>query len=238
MIIVPARLHSSRLKEKLLLEIGGLPIVIRVANIAKSVDSTIVACDDEKILNLCKKHKIEALLTKSTHESGTDRCAEVVEELKLDSNEVVINLQADEPFIESRIIQNLKNKMKENIESTFMTSCYKIINSKEANDPNIVKVVLDKESYALYFSRSKIPYDASNINIKYYAHIGIYAFSAKSIREFCTLNSTLEHMEKLEQLRALYHGKKILMLKVKSDSIGIDTLQDYNKALQRYKGNA
>lgn len=236
MIIVPARLHSSRLKEKLLLEIGGLPIIIRVANIAKSVDLTIVACDDEKILNLCKKHNIEAILTKSTHPSGTDRCAEVVSQLNLNDNEVVINLQGDEPFIESGIIQTLKNKMEENIESTFMASCYKIINSKEANDENIVKVVLDKESYALYFSRSKIPYDASNVNIEYYAHIGVYAFSARSIREFCALSSTLEHMEKLEQLRALYHGKKILMLKVESNSIGIDTLEDYNSALKIYEG--
>ncbi|RAX52074.1 3-deoxy-manno-octulosonate cytidylyltransferase [Helicobacter sp. 16-1353] len=262
MIIIPARLQSTRLPNKLLLPLDGVPIIVRVANIAKELDSCVVACDDEAILEVCKKHKIECVMTAKTHTSGTDRCAEAVSNLGLGENEVVINLQGDEPFIEPGVIEKLKNAMQNAInwgdsaldfvldsanlaldstdsasnstdssDSIFMASCYKTISDTEADDPNLVKVVVNSRNLALYFSRSKIPYNRENIAMEHLGHLGIYAFSAKSLREFCGLSkSPLEEIEKLEQLRTLWHNKKILMVKVESKSIGIDTLEDYEKA--------
>lgn len=239
MIIIPARLHSTRLPNKLLLPLGGIPIIIRTANIAREIDSTIVACDSEEILDICKKHNIDCILTSKEHTSGTDRCAEAAEKLKLDDDEVVVNLQGDEPFIESSIIENLKQSMNDAIraKSAFMVSCYKEIDSTNADDSNLVKVVLDNDNFALYFSRSKIPYNRDNVEVSYFGHIGIYAFSAKSLSEFCNFSkSQIEDVEKLEQLRALWYGKKILMIKVETKSIGIDTKIDYENALKLIGG--
>lgn len=235
MIIIPARLNSTRLPNKLLLPLGGIPMIIRTANIAKEIDSTIVACDDEMILEVCKKHHIECILTSKKHTSGTDRCAEAALKLRLSDDEVVINLQGDEPFLESSVIENLKKSMNNAIysDSAFMASCYKVVDYNSANDPNLVKVVLDSNDFALYFSRSKIPYNRDGLDVSYFGHIGIYAFSARSLREFCLFDrSPLEDIEKLEQLRALWYGKKILMIKVETDSIGIDTIEDYDNALK------
>ena len=235
MIIIPARLHSTRLPNKLLLPIKGIPMIVATANIAKEIDSTIVACDSKEIFDVCKKYHIDCILTSKEHTSGTDRCAEVAKKLKLNDDEVVINLQGDEPFIESNIIENLRESMKKAIysKSAFMASCYKEIDSMSANDPNLVKVVLNSDDFALYFSRSKIPYNRDNATTSYFGHIGIYAFSAKSLIEFCNLpKSQIEDIEKLEQLRALWYGKKILMIKVTTDSIGIDTQSDYENALK------
>lgn len=242
MIIIPARLHSTRLPNKLILPIDGIPIIIRTANIAKALDSCVVACDDEVIMDICKKYKIDSILTSKNHQSGTDRCAEVATKMNLDDSEVVINLQGDEPFIESNIIEKLKNAMQDSIKSAnpaFMGSCCKDISQIDADDPNLVKVVVNDENFAMYFSRSKIPHNRDNLKIQYLGHIGIYAFSSSTLKEFCKLSkSPLENIEKLEQLRALWHNKKILMVKVKSESIGIDTMQDYNNALNLIKGQS
>ncbi|RDU65190.1 3-deoxy-manno-octulosonate cytidylyltransferase [Helicobacter sp. MIT 14-3879] len=234
MIIIPARLKSTRLPNKLLLPLNGIPIIVCVANIANKVDKSIVACDDAKIVKICNEYGVDSILTSSKHTSGTDRCAEVVEKLGLNDDEVIINLQGDEPFIETNIIENLKKTMENKKNEVFMSSCYKIIDSNKASDSNIVKVVLNSHSYAMYFSRRKIPYDRDDIKTSYFGHLGIYAFSAKSLREFCKLpQSPLEEVEKLEQLRALWHNKKIFMLEVSTDSIGIDTLEDYQNAKNR-----
>lgn len=246
MIIIPARLHSSRLPNKLLLPLGELPIIIKVANIAREVDSCIVACDSKEILEVCKAHKIEAILTNPNHKSGTDRCSEAANILKLSDDEIIINLQGDEPFIESSVISALKNAMEVAKDDIFMASCYKYITSKMAEDANLVKVVVDNNSCALYFSRSKIPYNRDNVDTKYLGHLGIYAFRKKSLDEFCKLGDnnipkhkkaeshlkSLEEIERLEQLRALENGKKILMVEVESKSIGIDTIEDYHNALK------
>lgn len=236
MIIIPARLHSSRLPNKLILPLDGIPIIIRVANIAKNIDSCVVACDDRLILDICKKHKIECILTYNFHQSGTDRCNEALESLKLNNDEVVINLQGDEPFIEEDVIKKLKDEMQNKIklkDDVFMASCYKVITQNDAKDPNLVKVVINDKSFALYFSRSKIPYNRDDAAVEYFGHIGIYAFSALSLKQFCNLKkSNLENIEKLEQLRALSNNKNIFMVKVNSNSIGIDTKEDYDRALK------
>lgn len=235
MIIIPARLKSTRFPNKVLTQINGIPMVIRTAMLAQKVDDTVVACDDSSIVDICTQYKIPSVLTSNAHESGTDRIAECARILKLRSSEIVINLQADEPFLEIEVIQALKHLM-HNTKTPFMGSCAKIITQDEAQDPNLVKVVLNANNEAIYFSRAKIPYNRDNLDsVIYYGHLGLYAFSAESLQEFCTLpKSTLESVEKLEQLRALENGKTIAMAKVESKSFGIDTQEDLERALKTY----
>ncbi|WP_299546991.1 3-deoxy-manno-octulosonate cytidylyltransferase [uncultured Helicobacter sp.] len=233
MIIIPARLKSTRFPNKVLAQIHNTPMVVRTAMLAQKVDDVVVACDDFSIVETCKKYKIPAILTSNTHESGTDRIAECARILNLKSSEIVINLQADEPFLEIEVIQTLKQLM-ESLSYPFMGSCAKVITQSDAQDPNLVKVVLNANNEAIYFSRSMIPYNRDHLDsIIYYGHLGIYAFSAESLQEFCSLpKSTLESIEKLEQLRALENGKTIAMAKVESQSFGIDTKEDLERALK------
>jgi len=235
MIIIPARLASTRFPQKVLADIGGLPMVVRTAKAVEHLDRVVVAADDEKIIAVCKEYGIEAMLTSTTHKSGTDRINECANILKLDENELIINVQADEPFIEVEVVQSLITKLKElqkNNEPFIMGSCYNAINAESADDPNLVKVVLDDKDNAIYFSRSKIPYNQGG-GAKYFGHIGIYGFSKKSINEFCNLkDAPIEDIEKLEQLRAIYHQKKITMVKVSSTGFGIDTKEDLARAVE------
>jgi len=235
MIIIPARLASSRFPQKVLADIGGLPMVVRTAKRVSHLDKVVVAADDELIISTCKKYGIKAMLTSTTHKSGTDRISECANILNLDENELIINVQADEPFIEpevvQKVIQRLK-KLQQSGEKFIMASCYNSINSEAAQDPNLVKVVLDDEDNAIYFSRSPIPYNRSG-EAQYFGHIGIYGFSRKSLHDFCDLDDApIEDIEKLEQLRAIYHQKKISMVKVASTGFGIDTKEDLKRAIE------
>jgi len=235
MIIIPARLASSRFPQKVLADIGGLPMVVRTAQRVAHLDKVVVAADDESIIKTCKAHGIEAMLTSTTHKSGTDRIHECATILNLDDDEIIINVQADEPFIEPDAIEALMKKLKsaqESDESFIMGSCYNAINAESAKDPNLVKVVLDDKENAIYFSRSLIPYNQGG-GAKYFGHIGIYGFAKKSLKEFCSLNDApIEDIEKLEQLRAIYHQKKISMVKVASTGFGIDTKEDLERAIE------
>ena len=235
MIIIPARLASSRFPQKVLADIGGLPMVVRTAKRVEHLDRVVVAADDEKIIKVCKEYGIEARLTSTTHKSGTDRINECANITNIGDDELVINVQADEPFIEPEVVEALINrlqKLQENNEEFIMASCYNAINSESAKDPNLVKVVLDKMDNAIYFSRSLIPYNRGG-EATYYGHIGIYGFSKKSLHDFCNLSDApIEDIEKLEQLRAIYHGKKISMVKVASTGFGIDTKEDLERAIE------
>jgi len=235
MIIIPARLASTRFPQKVLADIGGLPMVVRTAKAVSHLDRVVVACDDEKIISTCQEYGVEAMLTSTTHKSGTDRINECANILKLDDDEIIINVQADEPFIEAEVVQALIDKLKtlqKNSEPFIMGSCYNAINAESAEDPNLVKVVLDNENNAIYFSRSLIPYNRSG-RANYFGHIGIYGFSKKSLKEFCSLDDApIEDIEGLEQLRAIHHQKKITMLKVASTGFGIDTKEDLEKAIE------
>jgi len=235
MIIIPARLASTRFPQKVLADIGGLPMVIRTAKRVAHLDKVVVAADDEKIIDVCKEYGIDAKLTSTTHKSGTDRIHECASILKLSDDEIIINVQADEPFIEPDVVESLMDKLKElqkQKEPFIMGSCYNAINSDSAEDPNLVKVVLDNAQNAVYFSRSAIPYNQGG-GAKYFGHIGIYGFSKKSLKEFCSLgDAPIEDIEKLEQLRAIYHEKKICMVKVASTGFGIDTKEDLAKAVE------
>ncbi len=238
MIIIPARLASTRFPQKVLADIGGVPMVVRTAKAVAHLDRVVVAADDELIIATCKAHGVEAMLTSTTHKSGTDRINECAQILNVPDDELIINVQADEPFIESTVLTGLIERL-ESLKSQdapfVMGSCYNAINAEAAQDANLVKVVLDSEHNAIYFSRSMIPFNRSG-EATYFGHIGIYGFTKKSLQEFCALDDApIEDIEKLEQLRAIYHGKKISMVKVTSTGFGIDTPEDLARAKEIYQ---
>lgn len=237
MIIIPARLASSRFTQKVLVDVGGLPMVIRTAKQVQKLDRVVVAADDEAIMSICRQYDIEAILTSTQHKSGTDRINECAEILNLADDESIINVQADEPFIEEKVITALQKRvleLQENKESFIMASCYSPITKEAAIDPNLVKVILNTNNNAIYFSRSPIPYDRSG-DASYFGHIGIYGFDRKSLKEFCSLkDASLEDTEKLEQLRAIYNQKNISMVGIETRSFGIDTKEDLEKALKMF----
>lgn len=238
MIIIPARLKSTRFPNKVLAQIHGIPMIVRTAELAKEIDDVVVACDEPIIAEVCTRYNVRSILTSNTHESGTDRIAECARILNLHKNEIIINLQGDEPFLEQEVILSLKHLMESERKKRgaipFMGSCAKPITKELAQDPNLVKVVLNSKNEAIYFSRSVIPYNRENTeSVQYLGHLGIYAFSGESLQEFCQLpKSNLESIEKLEQLRALEASYTIVMAKVESQSFGIDTKEDLERALQ------
>ncbi len=237
MIIIPARLNSSRFANKILVDILGLPMVIRTAKQVSSLDKVVIATDSQEVIDLANEYGFDAVLTSSEHQSGTDRINEAVNILNLDDDEIIINVQGDEPFIEPEVIEKVINRVKQvkkNNEDIMITSCFKKITSELADDPNHVKVVLDENSNAIYFSRSKIPYHRDHYeSSSYYGHLGIYGFTKKSLNDFCSLKqSKLETIEKLEQLRAIDNGHKVAMVEVESKSFGIDTEEDLKNAIK------
>lgn len=240
MIIIPARLNSSRFANKILVDILGFPMVIKTAMQVSSLDKVVIATDSQEVIDLAKDHGFDAVMTSNSHQSGTDRINEAANLLNLKDDEIIINVQADEPFIEPQVIQSVINRIeqvKENNEDIMITSCYKEISSELADDPNHVKVVLDEYLNAIYFSRAKVPYHRDHYeSASYSGHLGIYGFTKNSLNEFCKLSSSkLENIEKLEQLRAIDNGHKIAMVKVVSKSFGIDTQEDLNNALKIFK---
>ncbi len=237
MIIIPARIGSSRFPNKVLADIGGMPMVIRTAKAVEDIDSVVIATDSQEVIDIAISHNIQAVMTSIDHQSGTDRIYEAVQKLGLDDNEIIINVQGDEPFIETEVVQAIYNLTKKNRgnENIMMNSCYKFISNPEADDPNIVKVVIDTDDIALYFSRAKIPYPRDHHFDSYKGHLGIYGFTVKSLRNFCLLNpAPLEDIEKLEQLRALHHGYRVAMIEVATESFGIDTQEDLEKAIKHH----
>lgn len=244
MIIIPARLASTRFERKILCDIGGMPMFVATAkNALKASDDVVVACDDESVLAIAKKHGIKAVMTSTEHESGSDRLNEACATLGLKDDEIVINIQADEPFFELENLVKFVDFARSSIKNgAFMASCFKGIDYSLASDPNLVKVVLDSSSNALYFSRSLIPYardEKERASREYFGHIGIYAYSVATLRAFCAFSDHgLENTEKLEQLRALSAGQKIAMLKIATSSMGIDTKDDYLRASKLYNFKA
>ncbi len=233
MIVIPARMASNRFPAKVLADIGGVPMVVATARRVSEVDRVVIATDSEAVREVAEAYGFEAVMTSSSHQSGTDRVAEAVRIVGADAEEIIVNVQGDEPFIEPEVVRKVYEKTKKTATSkrpAMMVSCYKYIDSDAAEDPNHVKVVTDHEDYALYFSRSKIPYDRDPHD-RWKGHLGIYGFTRRTLETFCTLEeSPLEKVEKLEQLRALWHGYEIAMVEVSSRSFGIDTKEDLEKA--------
>jgi 3-deoxy-manno-octulosonate cytidylyltransferase (CMP-KDO synthetase) len=241
LIIIPSRMQSKRLPGKPLLDIEGIPMVIRVAKqaIKSNVGLVYIACCDKEVYNTAINFGINVIMTNPNHNSGTDRIYEAFKNID-NSNKIdtIINLQGDMPTISSNIIRELV-KLKETIPSDIYTLVNEINDENDKLDKDIVKVVLsvnknEKYGRALYFSRSLIPYGKGPV----YHHIGIYAYSRDSLEKFISLKpSNLEKRESLEQLRALEANMDIKVSIVEDNPIGVDNLADFNKACDYIKKN-
>ncbi|WP_456400719.1 3-deoxy-manno-octulosonate cytidylyltransferase [Persephonella sp.] len=236
-IIIPARLNSTRLKNKLILKVKGKPIIQWTAENClkvKNAERVIVATDSEKIQNIFKGRKdIEVIITPSDLQSGSDRVAYVSKSL---NTEKIINVQGDEPLLDPEDIEKVISELDK---ADVTTLAYPIEREEDYLNPNTVKVVTDKNGYALYFSRSPIPFirdrNFKEIANKYkniiLKHIGIYGYQKEALMEFAFSSdpAPIEQIEKLEQLRILYSGRKIKVIKANKDSLGIDTEEDFLK---------
>ncbi len=237
MIIIPARIGSSRFPSKVLADIMGIPMVIRTAQAVSSLDSVTIATDSKEVLRLADEYGIRAVMTSEDHQSGSDRIFEAAQTLRLEDDEIVINVQADEPFIEEEVVSRVYQLTRRYDKNPSILACsaYKIITNPEADDPNIVKVVTDDQDIALYFSRAKIPYPRDHHFDRYKAHLGLYGYTVGKLRQFCSLKSAkLEEVERLEQLRILAHGFRLAMVEVQTESFGIDTPEDLQKAIKKH----
>jgi len=229
-IIIPARLASTRFPGKILADIHGLPMVIATAKRLQNLDNVAIAADTDEVVELAQKHGFKAILTSKNHQSGTDRINEAASKLNLPEDEIIVNVQADEPFIEEAVVRSVIERAQKT--EAMITSACKKIDLLHVKDPNLVKVLLDVHGNAIYFSRSAIPYDREGGFEGYFGHLGIYAFRKNALETFCALPyAPIEHIEKLEQLRAIYHGYKIAMVEVQSQSFGIDMPEDLERAL-------
>ena len=232
-IIIPARYGSSRLEGKPLLKANGKYIIQWVwekAGKCKGIDRIIVATDDERIYNACKEFGAEVEMTSKDHKSGSDRIAEVAK--RHPEIAYIINLQGDEPLIEESNIELVRKGVVEDQTADISTLVREIKDMEEVNNPNLVKCVFDVNGYAMYFSRSKIPYErsANKGDWKFYGHLGIYGYKREALFKMTTLSqTTCEMAESLEQLRALQNGMKIKVAVVENVPVGIDTIEDFEK---------
>ncbi len=229
--VIPARYSSSRLPYKLLRKLGPKPVIQWTwehASKARLLDRLIIACDDPRIEEAAKEFGAKVVMTSAQHNSGTDRIAEAVRDIEV---KIVINIQADEPLIHPFIIDSLAEEMLADPQLVMVTVKKKITDIQEINNSNVVKVVCDKNDFALYFSRFPIPFYRSQDTPKlYYKHLGIYAYTKDFLFTFKNLPpSKLEEAEKLEQLRALQTGYKIKVIETLFDSWGVDTEEDLKK---------
>jgi 3-deoxy-manno-octulosonate cytidylyltransferase (CMP-KDO synthetase) len=239
-VIIPARMASMRLPNKPLADIGGAPMVVRVAQQAtkSGAASVTVAGDDAKIIDAAKAAGFSALMTDAHHTSGTERIHQAAMLLNLDDDAIVVNVQGDEPLIPPRLIARVASELAQQKHAVMATACHAIHDSADMLNPNIVKVVLNADSLAMYFSRAPIPYprdaftqhdvDKLPEGLPVFRHIGIYAYRVGFLKIYSDLSPTaMEKFESLEQLRVLWHGYKIAV-SVETDAppAGVDTPQD------------
>ena len=232
--VIPARYASTRFPAKLMQDLGGKTVILRTYEAAISTnlfDDVFVVTDSDLIYNEIISNGGKAIMSVKEHESGSDRIAEAVENMDVD---VVINVQGDEPFINKKPLEELIEVFKKDTEKKvdLGSLMFQITDKDEINNPNNVKVITDQEGFALYFSRSVIPFPREeNAGVRYMKHIGIYAFRKEALMDFYRLPMlSLEASEKLEQLRYLEYGKRIKMVETVHGSIGIDTPEDLEKA--------
>ncbi|EPE37795.1 3-deoxy-manno-octulosonate cytidylyltransferase [Candidatus Photodesmus katoptron] len=236
-VIIPARYYSTRLPGKPIIDILGKPMVRWVYDSAmqSGASKVIIATDDQRIARVVNLFGGKVCMTSSKHQSGTERLAEVVNMLRLSDNHTVINVQCDEPLIPPSIITQVANSLS-STDASMATLAVEIVNKNEVFNSNVVKVLMNKDGYAIYFSRAPIPWDKVNFSKKdkkitypLMRHIGIYAYKASFINTYMNWKSTiLEHIESLEQLRVLWYGEKIYVNIAKDIPIfgGIDTFED------------
>jgi 3-deoxy-manno-octulosonate cytidylyltransferase (CMP-KDO synthetase) len=236
LVVIPARLGSTRLPRKPLADIGGKPMVIRVAERAQqsNAQSIVVATDSPEIQAVCDEHRIECLLTSADHPTGTDRIAEVAQLLKLPANTLIVNVQGDEPLIPPELINQVAQTLADNVTCAISTVAVPIIDATEINNPNVVKVVLNRSNEALYFSRSTIPFardPGSEQVVTHLRHLGIYAYRADFLQAYTRLEpAPPEQAEALEQLRALWNGYHIAVhIASEAPPAGVDTAEDLER---------
>lgn len=226
--VIPARYVSTRFPGKPLADIAGKPMIERVyerAAKAKLIDEVVVATDDERIFSVVEGFGGKVVMTCANHPSGTDRLAEVAQ--MYEDADIILNVQGDEPLIEPKLIDMLTEELLKD-DNLSMATAKVLLKEKEFSDPAAVKVVTDKNCYALYFSRSLLPYPRNQLeNLTLYKHIGIYAYKRDFLLKFAKMEqSYLEQIEGLEQLRALENGYKIKVIETDFLCIGVDTPAD------------
>jgi len=232
--VIPARYASVRLEGKVLATLLGKPVIQHVwerVKKSKLLDDLIIACDDARIEKAAKKFQAKVVLTSKEHASGSDRITEVVNPLDVD---VVVNIQGDEPTIHHTMVDHLARALMDDQAASMATLIKKMDDPDEIGDPNVVKVVIDRHRYALYFSRSPIPFNRGKQKLKdliYYKHFGLYAYRKEFLLTFKGLpKSRLENVEKLEQLRVLEAGYRIKTVETNRDTVGVDTKGDLRRA--------
>ena len=244
-VVIPARYASIRLPGKPLLDIAGKPMVVRVVEQAllSGAEEVVVATDHGKIAEAVRRYGHQAAMTRPDHASGTDRIAEVAQQLDWPDQTIVVNVQGDEPLISPQLIQEVAFNLAQHPEASIATACHPIHDKASMLNPNIVKVVMDSSGHALYFSRAPIPYarDAFAASqdvpseMPVYRHIGIYAYRTAFLMAYASLQpAAIEQFEALEQLRALWHGYKIsVAITQHAPAAGVDTEADleYVRAL-------
>ena len=237
-VLIPARLASTRLPDKPLADIAGKPMVVHVAARAaqSGADRVVVACDDARIAAACRAHGVDAVLTRSDHASGSDRLAEACVLLGLDGDDMVVNVQGDEPLIDPALVRRVALVLAEQPDCVMSTAAHPLTDAAEYRNPNVVKVVLDAASRALYFSRAPIPWWRDGLILDATAmptpaplrHLGLYAYRAGFLRGFPQLPpAMMEDTEALEQLRVLWHGHRIAVhVAPHGPGPGVDTPED------------
>lgn len=232
-VVIPARLASSRLERKALADLGGKAMVVRVAERAAQslAQQILIATDAHEIESVCKAAGLSVVMTRSEHPSGTDRIAEVASILGLPDEALIVNVQGDEPLIPVDLINQVADALATNPACVMSTAAVAIDDENEIANPNAVKVVLNQQHEALYFSRAAVPYDRTQSSPIYYRHIGIYAYRVGFLKTYAQLSiSPLEIAESLEQLRVLWHGYRIAVhLTPELPPAGVDTLQDLER---------
>lgn len=241
-VVIPSRYQSTRLPGKPLLEIAGKPMIQHVVEQAQGSDANevIVATDDQRIFEAVKAFGGEVCMTSDQHQSGTDRLAEVVQQYGWPDDEIIVNVQGDEPEMPATLINQVAYDMASHKDAVMTTLSTPIEHSQDVFDPNVVKLVTDEKGYALYFSRAAIPWQrdefasaqqAENVMQHFARHIGLYAYRAGFLQEYIQWSSSpLEQQESLEQLRVLWHGKKIHVSQAtESPGVGVDTAEDLER---------
>lgn len=250
-VLIPARYASTRLPGKPLADIAGKPMIVRVAERAQASGAArvAVATDDRRIAAVVEAHGYTACMTRPDHPTGTDRLAEAALQLGLADDAIVVNVQGDEPLLAPDLIRSMAALLAAHGDAAMATACHLIADPAEAFNPNVVKVVLDRAGYALYFSRATIPWarDAFAVNreripkgLPLYRHYGLYAYRVGFLRAFPTLApAPVERFEALEQLRALWHGYRIIVeVTTGTPAPGVDTPEDLERVRALYAPGA
>lgn len=240
--VIPARYDSTRFPGKPLAIIAGKPMIQHVYQCAAAcpeISEVFVATDDDRILQKVTDFGGKAIMTGKKHPSGTDRIAEALQTLHLEDKDLIVNIQGDQPLFKPDVISKMVAPLMENTDISMGTLKFRITDEKDITNPNIVKVITDKEGFAIYFSRSTVPfYRDTDLNPVYFKHLGLYVYRKDFLMKFSSLPcGELESAEKLEQLRAIENGFKIKVVETDTNSLEVDTPEDIRKIEEAIAGS-